>query len=553
MKILVKVVSIVMMVLGIVGLVASLVAFGAVAPQAENADKAVADLVTSFNREAASWEDMSALLGGLNADLPDVQRQASLIIDDATAALGTASSSLTEVGKGLSGLGAILPAAQSQAGLAVDSAAASLDAAAGSVTGLAAGLGAVNASLTSVQTQVLAIVDSAAASLDSAALSVAGVATGLGLVNASLPGVQTQLAQIVNGAAASLDSASGAVAVVGGVLATADQGVASLQQATGGVKATVQAAAKQSAVQLPGTAITIPLNRITGDDLIAIGQYVQRTYGIDASMLVAQGTAYKSLGYAVDLGAAAAMAQVDQTMVLVDSQVQQIRTVLGETGKQVSALDASLKTLASSVRATNTTGALPLLLGAAGTSVNTNIKDLGTLAASLSKAATDIRAIRGTVADVVSQVVATLNTVSGSLGTLNTSLVTAARDVRATKGAVTSVVGQATTFVNTTNTQLAGLSTSLGTTSRDLGASKATVTKLAGDLEGWLDAAKADMDQGAIDYRDTVKTLGDVKLGDAVNSALSSLKLYMCLTYILFILTGAVLFVFSLRVPLAKA
>ncbi|HJW88754.1 MAG TPA: hypothetical protein VJ565_04670, partial [Dehalococcoidia bacterium] len=94
--------------------------------------------------------------------------------------------------------------------------------------------------------------------------------------------------------------------------------------------------------------------------------------------------------------------------------------------------------------------------------------------------------------------------------------------------------------------------TSLGTTSKDLGASKATVTKLAGDLSASLVAAKKDMDQGAIDYRDAVTSLSDVKLSDAVDSALSSLKLYMCLTYILFILTGAVLFVVSLRVPLDK-
>ena len=60
------------------------------------------------------------------------------------------------------------------------------------------------------------------------------------------------------------------------------------------------------------------------------------------------------------------------------------------------------------------------------------------------------------------------------------------------------------------------------------------------------------MDQGAKDYRDAVTSLSDVKLSDAVDSALSGVKLYMVLTYILFILTGAVLFVVSLRVPLAK-
>src|SRR3989304_7537777 len=116
MKILVKVVSVVMMVLGIVGLVASLVAFGAVGPQAENADKAVADLVTSFNREAASWEDMSRLLGGLNTALPDVQKQASLLIDDATATLDTVSRSLPEGGKGMRGRGGGRPAAEGQVG-----------------------------------------------------------------------------------------------------------------------------------------------------------------------------------------------------------------------------------------------------------------------------------------------------------------------------------------------------------------------------------------------------------------------------------------------------
>src|SRR3990172_10343542 len=131
-----------MMVLGIVGLVASLVAFGAVGPQAENADKAVADLVTSFNREAASWEDMSKLLGGLNTALPDVQKQASLLIDDASAPLDTASTSLTEVGKGLSGLGASLPAAQTQVGQIMDNAAASLDSAAASVAQGGIGRGA---------------------------------------------------------------------------------------------------------------------------------------------------------------------------------------------------------------------------------------------------------------------------------------------------------------------------------------------------------------------------------------------------------------------------
>jgi len=223
---------------------------------------------------------------------------------------------------------------------------------------------------------------------------------------------------------------------------------------------------------------------------------------------------------------------------------------LGETGKQVSALGATLKTAAGSVRATSAT--VGGVVGQVGTSLDATARDLGTLGASLTKAASDVRTARASVTGVVGQVTTALNNTAASLSTLRSSLTAAAGSVRGTKAALTNVVGQATTFLNTTNTQVAGLTASLGTTSRDLGASKATVTKLATDLSASLVAAQKDMDQGAADYRDAVKSLGDVNLSDAVDSALLGLEIYMCLTYILFILTGAVLFVVSLRVPLDK-